>query len=148
MRGIGPPSDSTAMRTVIRAGVVWILVAGLCPAQRTATSKATPKAVARLSDTQLESAIREKFEKSKIATNHFQVHVQGGVVTLEGKTDVVQHKGTATRLAKSAGAVAVNNKIQVSDSARKKASDNLAKGRRRAQIQRGEPRSQSSPPSK
>ena len=33
--------------------------------------------------------------------------MQGGVATIEGKTDVVQHKGVATRLAKSGGAVAV-----------------------------------------
>jgi len=140
------------MRTILTIGAVWFLAAGLCPAQRGATSKAgskaASKATATLSDAQLEAAIRAKFEKSKISTNHFQVHVQGGVATLEGKTDVLQHKGTATRLAKSAGAVAVNNKIQVSDTAKKKAADNLEKGRRRAQIQRGEPRSEASPPKK
>jgi hypothetical protein len=41
----------------------------------------------------------------------FQVHVQGGVATIEGKTDVVQHDG----LAKSGGAVAVANHIGISD---------------------------------
>ena len=93
-------------------------------------------------DAQIEAAIRAKLSASKIGADHFTVRVQGGVATLEGKTDVVQHKGTATRLAKTAGALAVNNRIQVSDAARKKASDNLEKGRRRAQISRGEPRSQ------
>jgi osmotically-inducible protein OsmY len=136
------------MQRILTLGAMWILATGFCVAQRAGTSKTAAKAAAKLSDAQLEAVIKAKFEKSKIATNHFQVHVQGGVATLEGKTEIVQHKGTATRLAKSAGAVAVNNKIQVSDAARKKASDNLAKGRRRVQVERGEPRSQSAPPKK
>jgi len=41
-----------------------------------------------------------------------QVHVQGGVATIEGRTGVMQHKGVATRLAKSGGAAAVNNHIR------------------------------------
>jgi hypothetical protein len=87
---------------------------------------------------QLEKAIRARFAKSKISKNNFQVQVQGGVATLEGQTDVIQHKGTATRLARSAGAARVVNKIQVSQAARDRASANLAKGRRRAQVKRGE----------
>ena len=94
-----------------------------------------------MADSQIESAIRVKLAKSKIGKDKFQFHVQGGVATIEGKTDVVQHKGAATRMAKTAGAVAVNNHIQVSDAGKKKAADNLDKGRRRAQIKRGEPRS-------
>jgi hypothetical protein len=69
--------------------------------------------------------------------------VQGGVVTIEGKTDIIQHKGAATRMAHTAGAVGVNNHIEISEAAKQKASDNLAKGRRRAQIVRGEPRTTS-----
>ena len=84
--------------------------------------------------------------KSKIAADKFRFKVQGGVVTIEGKTDVVQRKGAATRMAKTAGAVAVNNHIEISAAAKEKAADNLAKGRRRAQITRGEPRSDSTPP--
>src|SRR5438309_4799736 len=112
--------------------------------QRAAPTKAAPK----LSDPQLESAIRAKFAKSKINANRFQVHVQGGIATLEGRTDVIQHKGTATRLAKTSGALAVNNRIQISDAARQKANANLEKGRRRVQLQRGEPRTEttSTPP--
>lgn len=128
-----------------RLAPVLILVAAVCTAQR-GPAKAPAKSAPKMSDAQIEATIRTKFAKSKISTNNFQVHVQGGVATLEGKTDIVQHKGTATRLAKSGGAVAVNNRIQVSAAARKKASDNLEKGRRRAQIQRGEARSESSPP--
>ncbi len=95
------------------------------------------------SDAQIEAAIKAKLAKSpKLGPEHLQVRVQGGVATFEGKTDVVQHKGTATRMAKSAGAVAVNNHIQVSEEAKEKAAGNLETGRRRAQIKRGEPRSE------
>jgi hypothetical protein len=80
--------------------------------------------------------------KSKIGADKFRFKVQGGVATIEGKTDVIQHKGAATRMAKTAGAVAVNNHIEISEAAKEKAADNLAKGRRRAQITRGEPRSE------
>jgi hypothetical protein len=73
------------------------------------------------------------------------VRVQGGVATLEGRTDVLQHKGTATRLAKAAGARRVVNRIEVSDAARRKASANLAQGRRRAQIKRSEASPRSEP---
>src|SRR3954453_19288508 len=102
--------------------------------QREAPSKAAPK----LSDPQLEAAIRARFAKSKINADKFQVHVQGGVATLEGRTDVIQHKATAPRLARASGSVPVNNRIQISDAARQKANANLEKGRRRVQVQRGE----------
>jgi hypothetical protein len=94
---------------------------------------------AKISDAQLEAAIRAKFAKSKSA-NKFTVRVQGGVATIEGKTDVVQHKGVATRMAKTAGAVAVKNQVQVSEAARQKAAGNLEQGRRRAQVKRGDVR--------
>jgi BON domain-containing protein len=96
----------------------------------------------RMSDMQIEAAIRAKLAKSpKLGPEKLQVHVQGGVATFEGKTNVVQHKGTATRMAKTAGALAVNNHIQVSEAAREKAAANLETGRRRAQIKRGDARS-------
>jgi hypothetical protein len=41
-------------------------------------------------------------------------------------------------MAKTAGAKQVMNKIEVSQTARQKASDNLAQGRRRAQVKRSE----------
>ena len=105
-----------------------------------------PKASPRLSDPQLESAIRARYARSKINADKFQVHVQGGVATVEGRTDVIQHKGVATRLAKTSGAVAVTNRIQISDAARQKAVSNLEKGRRRVQVERGEPRAEGSVP--
>jgi hypothetical protein len=95
----------------------------------------------RISDAQLESIIRAKFAKSKSAST-FTVHVQGGVATIDGHTDVVQHKGAATHMAKSAGAAAVNNRVQISDAARQKAAGNLETGRRRAQIKRGDARNE------
>ncbi len=91
-------------------------------------------------DRAIEAAIRAKLEKSKIGKDGFKVHVQGGVATWEGSTDVLQHKGAATRMAKSAGAKAVRNNIKISDSAKQKAGDNLDQGRRRAQVKRSEPR--------
>ncbi len=92
-------------------------------------------------DRRIEQAIRARFAESKIGANHFEVHVQGGVATIEGRTDVIQHKGTATRLAKSMGAVRVVNRVEISQAAREKASASLAKGRRRAQLKRTEKRS-------
>ena len=113
------------------------------PGSTTKTS-ATPRTHARsgaggssaANDVELEKAIRARFASSKINADKFEVHVQGGVATLAGRTDVLQHKGTATRLAKSMGAQQVVNRIEVSQAARDKASANLAKGRRRAQIKR------------
>ena len=93
-----------------------------------------------VSDADLERAIRERLARSKCAADNFTVKVQGGVATIEGKTDVMQRKGAATRMARSAGAKKVVNRIQISDAARQKASDRLAKGRRRVQVKRGEAR--------
>jgi hypothetical protein len=106
-------------------------------------SAATPKAPGGHSasnDAETEKAIRARFAASKISKNKFEVHVQGGVATITGKTDVVQHKGTATRLAKSAGASQVVNHVEVSDAAKEKAASNLESGRRRAQVKRSEVR--------
>jgi hypothetical protein len=61
------------------------------------------------------------------ATEHFTVTVQNGVATLEGKSNVIQHKGVATRLAKLGGAVAVKNHIQISEEAKAKALARLQK---------------------
>jgi hypothetical protein len=110
------------------------------PAAQAHKRPAAPVA-AKLTDAELEKAVRARFSRSKIDANHFTVKVQGGVATLEGKTDVIQHKGTATRLAKSAGAKSVNNRIQVSQASRDRAKANLEQGRRRAQVKRGDLRS-------
>ena len=110
------------------------------PAAVPAHKRTTTATAARPSDPQLESAIRARLARSKIGVNHFTVKVQGGVATLEGKTEVIQHKGAATRIARTAGATNVVNKIQISQAAKDRAAANLAKGRRRAQVKRSEPR--------
>jgi BON domain len=133
--------------TRILGAVVLLAAASVWGQTRSvsAPAKRQPAAAAaarpRLSDSQLESVIRMKFAKSKSA-NTFKVHVQGGVATIEGQTDVVQHKGAATHMAKTAGAVAVNNRVQISETAKQKAAGNLETGRRRAQVKRGDARSE------
>jgi hypothetical protein len=92
------------------------------------------------SDAELQKAIEQRFARSKIAEDRYTVRVHNGIATIEGKTETVQRKGTATRLAKQAGARAVVNKIEVSQAARDKAAANLASGRRRAQVKRSEGR--------
>ena len=131
----------------IAAVAVFLMSAGLgtattpvktvVPVRRT-TAPAARARLAPRPDAEVEQSIKVRLAASKISRNHFQVHVQHGVATLEGKTDVLQHKGTATRLAKSAGATQVVNHIAVSQAAKDKAAKNLATGRRRAQIKRGE----------
>jgi osmotically-inducible protein OsmY len=115
-------------------------------AQTVTPKKTAPRpaagAMGASEDRQLEAAIRARFADSGIASDKFTVRVQGGVATLEGHTEVLQHKGTATRLAKAMGAKQVVNHIEISEAAREKASGNLAQGRRRAQVKRGEARSE------
>jgi hypothetical protein len=129
---------------------LWIVIAMALAAlaQTTSTSKAAvPKkapaatGTSAQEDKQIEAAIRAKLEKSKIGKDGLKVHVQGGVATWEGNTSVLQHKGAATRMAKTAGAKAVVNHIKVSDAAKEKAAGNLDEGRRRAQLKRGDTRS-------
>src|ERR1700722_8939940 len=124
--------------------LIFLLLIGTLGAQ----TKAPPsKPVAglgasALQDKQTESVIRTKLAKSKIGKDGFTVRVQGGVAYWDGSTNVVQHKGAATRMAKTAGAKKVVNNIKVSDAAKETASANLEQGRRRAQVKRGEVRSQ------
>jgi osmotically-inducible protein OsmY len=83
-----------------------------------------------LPDAQIERNIKARLARSKMSgKEHFTVSVQGGVATLEGKTNVIQHKGVATRIAKLGGAVAVENHIQISEEARAKAAARLARYR-------------------
>jgi hypothetical protein len=141
-------SNTAVIATLLAAAALCMGQTKPAPAhQREAAPPA--KAAARpamKSDAAIEAAIRAKFAKSKINAEKFQVRVQGGVATIEGSTGVIQHKGVATRLAKTGGAVAVNNHIQISDAARQKAADNLEKGRRRVQVKRGDARSDANPP--
>ena len=102
----------------------------------------------QMSDAAVEADIRARFQRSKIRVDGYTVHVQGGVATIEGKTKVIQRKGAATRLAKLGGARVVHNRIEVDEAARQKAADNLEQGRRRAQVKRGEVRTQTTARSK
>ena len=132
------------MAAALMAAGAWAAGPQTTAAHQRPASENTAKrssAPAKLSDAQLEALIRAKFAKSKINADKFTVRVQGGVATIEGRTDVLQHKGTATRMCKTAGAVAVNNRVQVSDAAKQKAAGNLEQGRRRAQVKRGDARS-------
>jgi hypothetical protein len=120
----------TALASVAAPQVKPSVPAAVAPAR-----KAPPK----LTDAQIEARIKSKFAKSKSAST-FTVRVQGGVAHIEGKTDVIQRKAAASRMAKVAGAIAVDNKVQVSEAGKARAAGNLEQGRRRAQVKRGESR--------
>ena len=109
------------------------LILGLpvCIPAASHASSATERRTATPSDAQIEATLRAKLAKSKIGKDGFRFHVQRGVVTWEGTTNVVQHKGSATRMAKAAGAVQVINNIQVSDAAKAKSASSL----KRASVQ-------------
>jgi osmotically-inducible protein OsmY len=129
--------------TKLFISVLVSCVLALAAADQKAPAKAAPRTgtgVSAQGDAAIESAIKMKLARSKIGKDKFKVHVQGGVAYWEGTTDIVQHKGAATRMAKTAGAKGVVNKIQISDAARQKAAANLETGRRRAQVKRGEAR--------
>ncbi len=113
------------MRTLVFSLVLAVALAGLGQAAPV-VNKPVPLAQKLVPDAQVERTIRAKFAKSKINVEHFTVTVQNGVATIEGKTNVIQHKGVATRLAKTGGAVAVKNNIQISEAAKEKAAARLA----------------------
>jgi hypothetical protein len=71
----------------------------------------------KFSDEEIEATIKAKLAKSKIGKDGLQVHVKNGIATWTGSTTVMQHKGAATRMAKTAGATQVVNNIKVSDDA-------------------------------
>lgn len=82
---------------------------------QTTASRAVPA-----TDSEIQQAIQAKLAKSKIGKDGFKFHVMHGVVTWEGTTSVMQHKGSATRMAKAAGASKVVNNIQVNAAAKAK----------------------------
>jgi len=121
--------------------IIVLLLSVLCSASAQTKSKApAPQGTTAPQDAQIEAEIRARLAKSVIGKDKFTVRVQGGVAYWEGTTDVVQHKGSATRMAKSAGAKKVVNNIKIGDAAKQKASGNLEEGRRRAQVKRSDPR--------
>ncbi len=104
-----------------------LLISAVSPAVASSTTRTAAAHAAALSDSQIDATIRTKLAKSKIGKDGFKYHVSHGVVTWEGKTDVIQHKGSATRMAHSAGASQVVNNIQISANAKAKAAGNLRK---------------------
>jgi osmotically-inducible protein OsmY len=77
----------------------------------TKTASAEPRVA--VSDSQLEATIKTKLNKSKIGKDGLHFRVQKGVVTWEGTTNIAQHKGAATRMARTSGAAQVINNIKV-----------------------------------
>jgi len=117
------------------------LLAALLEGQSPAAGPAAPPVkTPALSDAELESAIQRRFRESKIGVNGFSVRVRNGVAYLEGRTPVPQHKGTATRLARSAGARRVENRIEVD-----RQGCQVRSAPRRVKVRRSEPR-QAAPP--
>jgi len=124
---------------VLRIILLLMLVLPGIRAQ-TKTKALPPQGTTAPQDVQIESNIRTRLAKSVIGKDGFTVRVQGGVAYWDGTTNVVQHKGAATRMAKSAGAKKVVNNIKIGDDAKQKAAGNLEQGRRRAQVKRSDPR--------
>lgn len=107
---------------------------GATRASAASSHSAAAAARGHMSDAEIDHIIRAKLAKSKIGKDGFTASVKGGVVTWEGSTNVIQHKGAATRMARTAGASEVINHIKISDAARQKAAGNLSGEARRAQV--------------
>src|SRR6476661_2022231 len=121
--------------------IFLLLVLALGEASAQTKAKAPPpQGTTAPQDVQIEAEIRARLAKSVIGKDGLTVRVQGGVAYWDGTTNVVQHKGAATRMAKSAGAKKVVNNIKIGDDAKQKAAGNLEQGRRRVQVKRSEPR--------
>jgi len=129
------------MRDVVLATFFFataLLAQNKLPLPQAAPAAGSTRAFSAQQDQEMEAAIRAKLAKSKIGKDGFTVRVQGGAAYWESTTGIVQHKGAATRMAKTAGARRVVNNIKVSDAAKQAASGNLDQGRRRAQIKRSD----------
>ena len=119
------------MRQVIRmATAALFMAAALQPAEAPKRTQPQVQGTPRWKDAELRKAIEERFARSAIAVDKFKVEVSNGVARITGKTDVMQHKGVATRLARSMGAKEIRNEVEVSEAARRKAAEQLAGGRK------------------
>ncbi len=127
---------------ILRLALVLLAVATLWSQAQTEEGTPAEEATIRKSvqDADLKEDISKRFANSAIATDEFEVEVRSGVVILRGRTDVVQHKGVATRLARLAGASEVDNRIEVTDRARERASRAARSQPRRVHVER--PRSE------
>ncbi len=103
------------MRSILKLILLPVLAIGLQISMQGAgnPNKTAQTTVTPVNDVQLESTIRAKLAKSKIGKDGFRFKVAKGVVTWEGSTGIPQHKGAATRMARTSGAVQVVNHIQV-----------------------------------
>jgi hypothetical protein len=105
------------MRRLIKLLILPALAIGLASAAPVGSPSSTPathvQTGVHVPDSQLESTIRTKLAKSKIGKDGFKFKVARGVVTWEGSTQIGQHKGAATRMARTSGAAEVINNIQV-----------------------------------
>src|SRR5947209_483553 len=92
-----PRKDSIMQRLfALFLAIPLLLVTAGTPVFATAPSRtAKPQRTATPSDAQIEAIIRTKLAKSKIGKDGFTFRVQRGVVTWEGSTAVMQHKGSA-----------------------------------------------------
>jgi hypothetical protein len=99
------------------------------PAPQTTATQTAPRKPS-VSDAEIERAFKARLAKSKVVVNDLQVRVNNGIATLEGRVNVIQHKGAATRMAKSSGARAVINNIKISEAARQKAGQQMARARK------------------
>jgi osmotically-inducible protein OsmY len=117
-------------RMLAVAATALFLAAALQPAE---APKKTPAArtAPQSKDAELRKAVEARFARSAIAPEHFKVEVKDGAVHITGKTEVMQHKGVATRLARSVGAKEVHNEVEISEAARQKAAAQLAGGRKK-----------------
>ncbi len=109
-----------------KALITSLLIVVMLPNTVNAAAKPAAVANAGRTDSQIESDFRMRLGRSKLASDGIQIRVKAGVATLTGKTSVVQHKGSATRMAKSAGAHQVANQIEISAAAREAAAAKMA----------------------
>ena len=92
------------MTKILHIFAAALLACSLQAAAPKPSAHPTTATHAKLTDAEIESNIRTKLAKSKIGKDGFTPHVKAGVVTWEGSTNVIQHKGAATRMARTSGA--------------------------------------------
>jgi len=127
--------EPTTFSMIRVAATILLLAALLVPAERARAASTSHRAAqshtGTASDSEIQQALEKKLAKSKVGKDGFRFHVSHGVVTWEGSTNVMQHKGAATRMARSSGAVQVVNNIRVSAAGKA----NGTKGLRRASVE-------------
>lgn len=82
-------------------------------ADSTALTELTTAPANISSDDALRAEIEVRLARAVIGKDGFRLQVRNGIAYWDGHTDVAQHKGAATRMARSAGALQVVNRILV-----------------------------------